>query len=51
MAKNHYARLGAMIVLSFLAMYAFMYSMVATWHDVPFPSLGQAYMAGLMTAP
>ena len=48
---NHHARFGAMIALSFQAMYALMYSMVTTWRDVLYPSLGQSYMAGLMTAP
>lgn len=46
----HYIRLGAMLVLSFLAMFALMYAMVDRFSNV-FPNLNQAYMAGLMTAP
>ena len=47
---HHYARLLAMVVLSYLAMFALMYAMVDTWPDV-YPNLNQAYMAALMTAP
>jgi hypothetical protein len=45
-----YARLAVMTVLSFLAMYGLMYAMVDKASDIH-PSLNQAYMAGLMTAP
>jgi uncharacterized protein (DUF305 family) len=48
--ENHYPRLAAMIVLSFISMYVLMYSMVNTVGDV-YNSVNQAYMAGLMTAP
>lgn len=47
---HHYFRLLAMVVLSYLAMFAFMYAMVDTWADV-YPNINQAYMAALMTAP
>ena len=39
-----------MAVLSFLSMYALMYSMVNSFSNV-FPNFNQFYMAGLMTAP
>ena len=39
-----------MAVLSFIAMYALMYSMVNTFRDI-YPNFNQLYMAGLMTAP
>ena len=45
-----YLRLGAMLVLSFLAMYALMYAMVDRWQNVHH-NLNQAWMAGLMVAP
>ncbi len=45
-----YVRLGAMLVLSFLAMYALMYAMVDRWQNVH-NNLNQAWMAGLMVAP
>lgn len=45
-----YQRLAAMTVLSFLAMYILMYAMVDKGSNIH-PSLNQAYMAGLMTAP
>ncbi|HWT51023.1 MAG TPA: DUF305 domain-containing protein [Caulobacter sp.] len=45
-----YTRLAAMAVLSFLAMYGLMYAMVDKASNIH-PSLNQAYMAGLMTAP
>ena len=48
--ENHYLRLAAMIVLSFISMYVLMYAMVNTLGDV-YNSLNQVYMAGLMTAP
>ena len=47
---HHYVRLLAMVVLSYIAMFAFMYAMVDTWQDV-YPNINQAYMAALMTAP
>jgi uncharacterized protein (DUF305 family) len=47
---HHYARLAAMAILSYFAMFALMYAMVDTWGDA-FPNLNQAYMAGLMAAP
>lgn len=45
-----YARLAAMTVLSFAAMYILMYAMVDRVANV-YPNLNQAYMAGLMAAP
>ncbi|MET3667254.1 DUF305 domain-containing protein [Caulobacter sp. 1776] len=45
-----YVRLAAMTVLSFLAMYGLMFAMVDKASNIH-PSLNQAYMAGLMTAP
>jgi hypothetical protein len=48
--ENHYLRLAAMIVLSFISMYLLMYAMVNTLGDV-YNSLNQVYMAGLMAAP
>lgn len=45
-----YGRLAAMAALSFLAMYGLMYAMVDKASNIH-PSLNQAYMAGLMTAP
>ena len=45
-----YLRLGAMLALSFLAMYALMYAMVDRWDNVH-NNLNQAWMAGLMVAP
>ena len=47
---GHYLRLSIMIVLSFIAMYIFMYAMVNTFSDI-FPNVNQFYMAGLMTSP
>lgn len=43
-----YARLGGMVLLSFLAMYALMYAMVDRFVNV-LGNLNQVYMAGLMT--
>ena len=48
--QNHYAHLGLMALLSFLAMYLLMYSMVDTFASV-YMSFNQIYMAALMTAP
>jgi len=45
-----YLRLAVMTVLSFIAMYILMYAMVDKASSIH-PSLNQAYMAGLMTAP
>ncbi|MFN2623262.1 MAG: DUF305 domain-containing protein [Chthoniobacterales bacterium] len=50
MHKTPYLRLAAMAVLSFIAMYILMYSMVNVFGNV-FTSLNQFYMAGLMAAP
>ena len=47
---NHYYRLLAMSVLSFIAMYILMYAMVNTFDNV-LNNLNQVYMAGLMAAP
>ena len=47
---GHYLRLAAMIVLSFISMYILMYAMVDRPANIH-PSLNQAYMAALMTAP
>jgi uncharacterized protein (DUF305 family) len=41
---------AAMMALSFLVMFAFMYAMVDRLANV-YPNLNQAYMAGLMVAP
>jgi hypothetical protein len=48
--QNHYRRLVGMIVLSFISMYALMYSMANSVADV-YNSLNQVYMVGLMTVP
>ena len=45
-----YRRFWLMILLSFLAMYAFTFAMVDRLDNV-YPSLTKAYMAALMTAP
>jgi len=45
-----YVRLGAMIVLSFIAMYILMYAMVDAASSV-FNNINQVYMAGLMAMP
>jgi hypothetical protein len=47
---KHYHHLLIMALLSFVAMYLLMYSMVNVLGNV-FMSLNQFYMAGLMTAP
>jgi hypothetical protein len=47
--RSHYARLLAMTILSFLAMYGLMYAMVDRFANV-LPNLNQAYMAALMSA-
>jgi len=48
--KKHYRKFGLMVVLSFIAMYVLMYSMVDAFSNV-FPNVNQFYMAGLMAAP
>lgn len=45
-----YKKLVLMIILSFIAMYLLMYSMVARFVNV-IPNINQFYMAGLMTTP
>ena len=50
MHMNHYGRLAAMTVLSFLAMYVLMYAMVDRFGNV-YSNVNQVYMAGLMAAP
>jgi hypothetical protein len=50
MHTHAYAKLVAMVLLSFLAMYALMYAMVDRFANV-YPNFNQFYMAGLMTAP
>jgi hypothetical protein len=49
-ARLTYLRLAGMAALSFGAMYVLMYAMVDRPANIQ-PSLNQAYMAGLMTAP
>lgn len=48
--KSHYKHLLIMTALSFIAMYALMYSMVDVFANV-YHNLNQFYMAGLMAAP
>ncbi len=48
--KMPYLHLLVMIVLSFVSMYIFMYSMVDSFTHV-YSNLNQFYMAGVMTAP
>lgn len=50
MTQSHYARLLAMTVVSYIAMFFLMYAMVDRLENVV-PNLNQFYMAGLMTAP
>lgn len=50
MQKMHYKKFAWMIILSFVAMYILMYSMVDIFANV-IPNINQIYMAGLMTAP
>lgn len=47
---HHYRKLLIMTVLSFIAMYILMYSMVDRLENV-IPNVNQLYMAGLMTMP
>lgn len=49
-SHQHYIRFAIMTVLSFMAMYIFMYAMVNEFGNV-YPSTNQFYMVGLMTAP
>lgn len=46
---GHYRRLGVMIIVSVVAMFALMYSMVDRLENV-YANVNQFYMAGLMTA-
>jgi hypothetical protein len=48
--NKHYTKLLLMAVLSFIAMYLLMYSMVDVFSNV-IPNINQFYMAGLMTMP
>jgi uncharacterized protein (DUF305 family) len=50
MHSKHYRKLTIMAVLSFIAMYILMYSMVNTFDNV-FLNVNQFYMAGLMAMP
>jgi uncharacterized protein (DUF305 family) len=50
MSRKHYGKLALMIGLSFISMYILMYAMVDKASSIH-PSLNQAYMAALMTAP
>ncbi len=50
MDRMHYKKFLLMIVLSFVAMYILMYSMVDVFANV-IPNVNQIYMAGLMTMP
>ena len=50
MGEHHYRNLLIMAVLSFIAMYILMYSMVNTIGNV-FNNVNEFYMAGLMAAP
>jgi uncharacterized protein (DUF305 family) len=47
--KNMYAKLALMAIVSFIAMYLLMYTMIDKWADF-YPSVSMAYMAGSMTA-
>jgi hypothetical protein len=47
---GQYGRFGVMLLLSFLAMYFLMYSMVDGFSSV-YSNINQVYMAGLMAAP
>lgn len=49
-SQMHYVHFAIMLLLSFLAMFAFMYAMVDRFANV-YPNLNQFYMAGLMVAP
>lgn len=49
-SSKHYGHLAIMTVLSFIAMYIFMYAMVDRFENV-YPNFNQLYMAGLMAMP
>ena len=48
--KTQYRKLALMVIISFIAMFVLMYSMVDKFANV-IPNINQFYMAGLMTAP
>jgi flagellar biosynthesis/type III secretory pathway M-ring protein FliF/YscJ len=48
--KMQYNKLVWMVILSFIAMFILMYSMVDRFANV-YPNINQIYMAGLMTMP
>ncbi len=48
--NGHYLKLFFMVLLSFIAMYILMYSMVYSIKDV-YPNINQFYMAALMSMP
>jgi len=48
--NKHYQKLLLMAVLSFIAMYCLMYTMVDSFENV-LPNVNQFFMAGLMTSP
>ena len=50
MGNKQYGKLLFMVILSFIAMYILMYSMVDKMANV-IPNVNQIYMAGLMTSP
>lgn len=50
MKEGHYRHLFMMAAMSFAAMYALMYAMLASAGDL-YNNVNQVYMAGLMTAP
>lgn len=50
MSNKSYLKFLIMIVLSFISMYIFMYSMVDVFANI-YPSYNQFYMAAVMTAP
>lgn len=47
---HHYRKLLVMTIISFIAMYILMYSMVDRFENV-IPNINQIYMAGVMTMP
>jgi uncharacterized protein (DUF305 family) len=47
--KTQYRKLALMVIISFIAMFILMYSMVDKFANV-IPNINQFYMAGLMTA-
>ncbi len=50
MHHNHYKKLFAMAILSFVSIYLLMYSMVDRFENI-IPGIDQLYMAAVMTAP